>query len=351
LTDLAAEFVQRSLDGFTVEAVLRETGEGFLLSGRGPNGAPVTIRMLRAPAGTDAAALGEATRVFQEETAALGKLGEATPHVETLLAAGVTTARGGERIAYCVFRRTDGSSLAELRGRGAQPIARAIAALEPIAAALAKAHELGLHHGDVRPENVILVEAARRPTLKLVRFGLGTRFGPGPRAYAPEYGAPEHFERGEARVGPPTDVYGLALTLVELVSGRPPLEGNHPTALFRQASDIHRRPTLRARGATASDEIEAVLVKALAVNPKSRWPNAGELWAALVAAAAPELRAAADESEAELPMTTSTASAPVATVPSEPAPGPGHVRVLRSLLIGLVSGLIFVTALLSAAAR
>jgi hypothetical protein len=100
-----------------------------------------------------------------------------------------------------------------------------------------------------------------------------------------------------------------------------------------------------------SDEIEAVVVKALAVNPKNRWPNAGELWAALVAAAGPELRAVADESEAELPTSHSGAFASGAVAAIEPEPDPTRPRVFRALLIGLVSGLIFVTAFLSAAAR
>ncbi|MDB5218838.1 MAG: hypothetical protein JWO86_6765, partial [Myxococcaceae bacterium] len=88
--------------------------------------------------------------------------------------------------------------------------------------------------------------------------------------------------------GPATDVYGLALCVIEMVTGRRALEGKDAGELYLATSDLARRPTLRAHGSHVSDAVEAVLQRALAVDPRRRWQSARELWDALVAAV-PEL--------------------------------------------------------------
>src|SRR5262249_24202037 len=96
------------------------------------------------------------------------------------------------------------------------------------------------------------------------------------------------FKRSYGSVGPATDVYGLALCMIELMTGRRPLEGKDAAELYLSTSDLARRPTLRAHGLHVSDALEGVLQRALAVDPKRRWTTARELWDALLSAV-PEL--------------------------------------------------------------
>jgi eukaryotic-like serine/threonine-protein kinase len=340
----AEELLDTTLAGkYRVESVVTEHAEYFVFAGRESGGAPVTIRMARPLRGMSPEELEAAHVAFTGEAEQLTRLVKASASIEQLLAFGETLGpTDRERLAYCIFARTDGSSLAQMRGRGAQPIGRAITALAPVAEALAAAHAEGFCHGDVRPDNLILVEAAYRPSIKLIRFALATRLGGGTRTFAPEYGAPEHFKRGEKHLGPATDVYGLALCLVEIATGRPPLEGSHPTELYKQTTDITRRPTLKNRGLPVSDAIEGVVAKALAVNPKLRWANAGDFWAALVTAAEKELREESEPGEVGGDKTSSPAVAPT------PAGGTKSVRAkaapdgdpkARRLRVGIAVGI------------
>lgn len=279
---------------YRLDAVVTESPDLFVFSGEDtqgtPNGSslPIVIRMPRAPRGMSIQEIDEAYAKFATEATQLAAISRASPHVERLLASGEVETPDRERLAFCVFERTEGSSLAESsRDRGAMPLPAAVKLLVPIASALATAHAQGVFHGDVRPENIVVVRGldAERPALKLLRFTLATRLATGARAFSPQYGAPEHFKKsfGESSLGPPADVYGLALCLIELVTGQPALTGTSTTELYKQTTDITRRPTLRARGAEVSEAIDLVVARALAVNPKLRWPTAKDFWAALTA--------------------------------------------------------------------
>jgi formylglycine-generating enzyme required for sulfatase activity len=73
-----------------------------------------------------------------------------------------------------------------------------------------------------------------------------------------------------------------------MVAGRRALEGRDASDLFLATGDLAKRPTLRARGAHVSDAVEAVVARALAVDPRRRFATARDFWDALVASV-PEL--------------------------------------------------------------
>src|SRR6185295_17216037 len=170
------------------------------------------------------------------------------------------------------------------RGEGGYDLAAAIQLLEPAARALAVAHAQRIAHRDVKPANLFVTQVGGVPTLKVLDFGIAkvltshpsvtaaleaTKLGP--TAFTPRYGAPEQFNKQRGASGPWTDVFALALILVELVSGKRALDGDDPTQLYIASADPTQRPTLRARGVTAGAEVEAVLEKALSVEPKHRY--------------------------------------------------------------------------------
>ncbi|MGH9246136.1 MAG: serine/threonine-protein kinase [Acidimicrobiales bacterium] len=135
--------------------------------------------------------------------------------------------------AYLVMERLDGRTLGELQAeRGGSPFAEG-EALDLIArcgSALAVVHEDGVLHRDLNPSNVVVTSAGRAV---IIDFGLAREFatdttGSMTRLVTPGYAPLEQY-LGEARFGPPTDVYGLAATLYKLLTGRAPV-----SALDRQ---------------------------------------------------------------------------------------------------------------------
>jgi formylglycine-generating enzyme required for sulfatase activity/serine/threonine protein kinase len=281
------------LDGrYRVEAVLGGAhAGGTVFRGRdAAAGSNVVVRCPAIPTRLTGPALDEALEAFVAEAALLAKISQGSSDVERLLASGVADRVDGVRVPYTIFEWLAGRSLERhiAERAGGSSIGEALVILEPAARALAVAHAMGVAHRDVRPANLWLAERSGRTTLKVAAFGIATRVGPGDTAYAPEYGAPEHFKKSYGAIGPATDVYGLALCVIEMVTGKRALEGSDAGELYLATSDLARRPTLRARGSHVSDAVEAVLQRALAVDPKRRWASARELWDALVGAV-PEL--------------------------------------------------------------
>jgi eukaryotic-like serine/threonine-protein kinase len=129
--------------------------------------------------------------------------------------------------AFLVLQYVDGPSLRAVLQRYGQLSPRyALAVLGPAAAGLAAAHEAGLIHRDVKPENLLL---GRDGTVRVTDFGLAraaasatTTFGPGVLVGSPHYLSPEavRLERLDARC----DVYALGVVLYECLTGLPPHE-------------------------------------------------------------------------------------------------------------------------------
>ena len=297
MTERGEDVLGTVLDGrYRVEAVLGSGhAGGTVFRGRDATaGATVVVRCPAVPEGLEGEDLDAALNAFLDEAGLLAKVCQGSHEVERLLASGVAEHIGKTHVPFTVFEWLAGRSLERhlAERSGGASIGEALMILEPAARALTTAHGMGVAHRDVRPANLWLAEIGGRTTLKLAAFGLAARLGPGESAFAPEYGAPEHFKRSYGPIGPATDVYGLALVLIEMVTGQRALEGTDAGGLYLATSDLTRRPTLRAHGSHVSDAVEAVLQRALAVDPKRRWASARELWDALVGAV-PELTPAA----------------------------------------------------------
>jgi eukaryotic-like serine/threonine-protein kinase len=215
----------------------------------------------------------------------------------------LTTARG-DWVPYTVLEWLDGECLEVLlrRERAEDALPRTLSAvvelLNPIADALAIAHERGVVHRDVKPGNIFVLTAAAGEAVrtKLLDFGVAKVMrgaaAPGAlvsQSFTPSYGAPEQFSPAYGTTGPWTDVYALGLIVVELLTGREALQGDVVGTLAARSCDPDVRPTARTLGATVSDEVESVLERALAVRLEDRFETARELWSALRDALAAEL--------------------------------------------------------------
>lgn len=151
------------------------------------------------------------------------------------------------------------------------PFAPAEAArlLAQVAAALRAAHDLGVVHRDVKPDNILLSEADAR----LTDFGIAKMMdGPAEDGHTvvgtPHYMAPEVISGGEA--GPAADVYALGVVLFELITGRTPFAGEGTAVLRAHLDERPRRPV------GLPDEVWAVIARCLEKDPARR-PDAATL--------------------------------------------------------------------------
>lgn len=154
--------------------------------------------------------------------------------------------------------------------------AQALGTLKGVLRGLAYAHDLGLVHRDVRPENV-LVDGEGVP--KLTAFGHSTkvlsrnqvRDIPGRIA---SYMSPERLAGGP--VGPLADIYSCGALLYKLLTGEAPYEGKDlPAVLRRQIDGPEPDPGLQVRG--LPEEISALVTRAMATAPEER-PESADLF-------------------------------------------------------------------------
>jgi len=226
---------------------------------------------------------------FRREARAVARLSH--PNIVTVIDRGDDDGR-----QYIVFEHVEGENLKELVLRaGRLPVRRALELALAVADGLAFAHDRGLVHRDVKPQNVLL---SREGEVKVTDFGIarslhvehgvtqtGTVLG------TSEYLAPE--QASGKSVTPATDVYSLGVVLWELLAGDVPFVGENFVAVaLRHVNEPP--PSLRERRPDVSPRLEAAVERALAKDPARRFPS--------MAAFAEELRACLAESAGEAPV-------------------------------------------------
>jgi eukaryotic-like serine/threonine-protein kinase len=197
----------------------------------------------------------------------------------------------GEQGLYYVAELVDGESLAERLARGPLTAQEALEVGLQLCRALTPAHAQRIVHRDIKPSNVLITRDGR---VKVGDFGVarlaegaieGTVIG------TPRYMAPEQSRGHEPT--PASDVYGAGVVLYEMLAGRPPFEARSAVELaLRHMSDAP--PPLPA--GTPRRLLE-VVERALAKDPRNRFPTAGEMAEALEAARP----AVADEAAPPIP--------------------------------------------------
>jgi serine/threonine protein kinase len=255
---------------------------------------PVAIKVFKSPMLAEHAR-DRLLESFVREGALMMDLSERCSAICQARDVGSTVTESGDWVPYTVLEWLEGESLDSSLARSRTPrsVKEAVDLLEPVANALALAHERGIVHLDVKPGNVYLLTetAGEGVRCKLLDFGIAKVIdlaaarlsldGMGQRSFTPAYGAPEQFSSAYGPTGAWTDVFALALVFVELVAGCEALRGSTIEVLAIQSCDAARRPTPRTLGAQVRDDVERVLARALAVRAADRYPNAGDFWFAL----------------------------------------------------------------------
>src|SRR5690349_17345148 len=182
---------------------------------------------------------------------------------------------------YIAMELVDGQTLKELvQERGPLPANIAVGLTEQILRALGYAHRRGIVHRDVKPQNVILDPEgqAKVADFGIARVGNSEMTQTGAIVGTVQYISPEQAEG--LPVDSRTDLYSTGLVLYELLTGRPPFDGEAPVSIALK--HINERPVppgqLRPGIPPA---LEAVVLRSLEKDPALRYQSAEEFIAAL----------------------------------------------------------------------
>jgi tRNA A-37 threonylcarbamoyl transferase component Bud32 len=228
---------------------------------------PVAVKVLREPYSDDPAFL----KRFRREAQAAAALDHA--NVVRVYDVGQDGTRH-----YIVMEYVDGQDLKTLiRRRGRMNVEQAVTIAAQIATGVGHAHQAGVIHCDVKPQNVLVTEDGRA---KVADFGIARALSESGLT-DPEtvWGSPLYYSPEQAAGESPTpasDVYSIGVTLYEMLAGTPPFQAEKPTALAL----MHMRgdpPPLSVRCPGLPPQLESIVRKALAKEPGERYATAGQL--------------------------------------------------------------------------
>jgi eukaryotic-like serine/threonine-protein kinase len=218
---------------------------------------------------------------FRREARAIARLNH--PNIVTVIDRG----EFGNR-QFIVFEHIPGENLKEVVEREGQlPVAQALALTHQIARGLAFAHQHGVVHRDVKPQNVLVDESG---TAKVTDFGIARSLDPGEELTqtgtllgTSDYIAPEQAS-GEP-IDARSDQYSLGALLYELLTGEVP----YPADSFMAVAMRHLRdpvPSVRERRRDVPDRVDKIVARAMAKRPADRFPSTEAMMGAIEAALA-----------------------------------------------------------------
>jgi serine/threonine protein kinase/class 3 adenylate cyclase len=267
------------------------------------DGTQVAIKVIRSDSGHRP----EAMLRFRKEARLLAEVNN--PYVANLL-----EVNEEDGLHYLAMEFVEGQSLRQLLEQvGRLEEARALRIMADVARALVDAHEQGIVHRDIKPDNILLMarrpspEAASAPSaapgngteslvepdphagdseprVKLTDFGLARHVEESESLHltqtgsllgTPLYMAPEQCTNSCA-VGPYTDVYAMGATLFHLLTGRPPFLGDsHMVVIAKHCNEAP--PQLKDLIPSPSGGVCQIVEKCLAKTSDARYPNAAAL--------------------------------------------------------------------------
>jgi serine/threonine protein kinase len=267
------------LGPYTLESRIGEGGLGRVYLGVQPDiGLRVAVKVLGT---TDAPPPDGFVERFQKEAQALARVSH--PNVVRILGYSA-----GPPFPYLVMEIVEGAAPlnAFLVPETARPLA--IHLLRQLLFALEAVHAAQVVHRDLKPSNILVQSVPGEPhLLRLLDFGLAkflegghqTRLAGG----TPAYMAPEQMSSSQP-VGPATDLYAVGVLAAELLTGRRVFGRMAESDILRLKRQANFKPRALIEDAPMSPALAAVIDRATAFDPATRFPDAPSLRAALEAA-------------------------------------------------------------------
>jgi serine/threonine-protein kinase len=266
--------IGRTLSHYRVVEQIGAGGMGIVHRARDERlGRDVALKVL--PAG---ALSGEAARErFRREALTLSRLNH--PHIATIY-----DLDREDDLDFLVMEYIPGRTVAQMIAQRPLTESEAATIACQIAEALEEAHEQGIVHGDLKPDNVIVTP---KGWVKVLDFGLAVLRGPvlqgaETTAYSGEnvvagtlpYMAPEQLLRGRSDAR--TDLYALGVVLYEMTTGKLPFDEALAPALIEAI--CHRAPAPPGTWNPALSQLtDRIVLRLLAKEPDRRYQSAGEL--------------------------------------------------------------------------
>ena len=325
----------------------------------------VAIKVLR----TEFAGAADMVVRFQREAVAASAIG----HDNIVSVTDMGQTRGG--VAFLVMELLEGRSLAAaIRDEGPLTIAAAADIASDLLGAIGAAHRAGIIHRDLKPENVFLsLREGRGEVVKILDFGISsiTQAEPDKRLTVtglvigtPSYMSPEQA-RGDKEISGATDVYSAGVILYEMLCKQLPYEAtNYNVLMYRILSGEYVK--LSMRQASVPEDLEAVVVEAMALDPRDRFASADDFADALGPFRSgssavytkqhtprPRSKAVSVQASSAAPPTAEAVTADTVAAPSTapdlkpPVPPP---RSRKGLALGLAAGLVVLVGGIAAVA-
>ena len=296
---------------YKIEAVVAEGGFGVVYRAYHSGfRASVAVKCLKVPQQLSQDQEEHFLEQFRAEAELLFRLSASIPTVVRPLHVDAITLPDGRFVPFMALEWLEGETLDAIaqrrkaEGLPPLPLKKLVRMLTPVARALEKAHNfqgptgpISIVHRDLKPENIFVANVAGEEVVKILDFGIGKAKSMASQvagrasqtesafsSFTPAYGAPEQWvPKRFGQTGPWTDVWGLALTIVEVMAGRTIIDGDH-AGMMGTTLDPQRRPTPRNEGLEVPDAVERVFAKALALDPRERHADAGAFWSELTQA-------------------------------------------------------------------
>jgi serine/threonine protein kinase len=253
-------------------------------------GEPVSLKAFRLPPNLSPERVKSFMDALAREASDLQSLVGAGGDVPPFVAFGSATV-GATVVPYLVTEWLDGQSLAaelELR-TSAVPLAEVAHWVHDAAQVLEMAHARGLTHRDLCSTTLFVEKPAKLPPrLRIVDFGVSSLLeawgGELASPFEPKNAAPEQLDGSLGEVGPPADVFALALVMLEALLPRLKRKTGPLAHRKKRSHDPQDRPTPKRLGLALAPKLTDVLDRALAVRPTDRFGSAAALYSALAEA-------------------------------------------------------------------
>lgn len=261
-----------TLGGYSLGDIVGRGGMGVVYRGVDCEGQPCAVKVLT----PEVTANPDFLQRLQRELTLGPKLSH--PHIVDITDVGEEAG-----LIYLVMPLIEGKNLKEMIEKSPLSLEEAVRLLRPVAEALDHAHEVGVVHCDLKPQNILVQDDPRAAFIS--DFGLVRPAGAESTASrsrevfgSVQYMAPEQIEG--LPVDGRTDVYGLACTMFEALTGRIPFERpNEVAVLWAHVND--ELPRLTDVDRRLPGRLDEAVAKGMAKHPDDRYLTCGELISAI----------------------------------------------------------------------